>query len=501
MAKASVEQLVQRALELGLITSRQSQEVWTGLDSQTASINDVVQFLVRREYLTNYQVERLAKGERTGFFYGRYKVQYLVGSGSFARVFRAVQRDTGEIVAIKAMKSHYGDSATQAASFLREGRVGISLRHPNIVRTYDVASEGKIPYLVMEFVEGWSLRDFVKIRKKVDPLQATRLMMDMVEGLRYAFDLGMTHRDLKLTNVLVTSSGQAKLVDFGLASISETFSDEMFVDSLNTRTVDYATLERATGVQKGDNRSDIYFLGCIFYHMLTGEPPLAEARDRFQRLSKARFLNIIPVQKAEPTLHPSVVMAVNKALTFDPTKRYQTPAAMLTDLTNAESQLLKAAEMGASKAASGSAIVSNGTAASSEPAAPQRSVMVVESDPKMQDVFREGFKRVGYRVLVIADPERAVSRFHQDNSVADCVIFSSQELGEAALAGFNALMEDSRTNFVRAMLLLEESHKDWQNRAIQASYRVVLTMPITLKQLRSTLASLIETSSSTAGRR
>ena len=93
---------------------------------------------------------------------------------------------------------------------MREGKLGLTLRHPNIVPIYDVATDGASYYLVMEFVEGWNLRDLVRIRTKIEPLQATQLMMGMVDGLRYAFEHGLTHRDLKLNNVLVTTAGQAK---------------------------------------------------------------------------------------------------------------------------------------------------------------------------------------------------------------------------------------------------------------------------------------------------
>jgi serine/threonine-protein kinase len=146
------------------------------------------------------------------------------------------------------------------AQFMREGKLGLMLRHPNIVPIYDVAADGKANYLVMEFIEGYNLRDLVKIRAKIEPLQATQLMMGMVEGLRYAFEHGLTHRDLKLNNVLVTSSLQAKLVDFGLAALDDNFGEGRDDDMPNTRTIDYAALERASGVRKDDTRSDIYFM-------------------------------------------------------------------------------------------------------------------------------------------------------------------------------------------------------------------------------------------------
>ena len=97
-------------------------------------------------------------------------------------------------------------------------------------------------------------------------------MVDIAAGLSYAFERGICHRDLKMSNVLVSSVGQAMLLDFGLAAAE----NDDAANSPNPRTIDYAGLERATGVRKDDQRSDIYFLGCIFYHMLTGKPPIVE---------------------------------------------------------------------------------------------------------------------------------------------------------------------------------------------------------------------------------
>ena len=116
-----------------------------------------MQFLVSHEYLTNYQVEKLIKGDRHGYFFGNYRVLYLVGYGTFARVYRAAHRETGKIVAIKVLRSHFSDNPVQASLFVREGRLGCVLRHPNIVPIYEVYSKGRIHFLVMEFVEGRNL--------------------------------------------------------------------------------------------------------------------------------------------------------------------------------------------------------------------------------------------------------------------------------------------------------------------------------------------------------
>ena len=181
--------------------------------------DDFTSLLLRKELLTNYQLDRLLKGERGGYFYGDYKVLYLVGTGTFARVYRAVQhaRPAG-LSPSKSLRKRFRDDKAMCEQFLREGKIGVQLRHPNIVPIYEVLSQPS-PTLIMEFVEGSNLREFTRVRKKLFPVEAMRLAVDILAGLAYASERGMTHRDLKMSNVLVTSRGQAKLVDFGLAGM------------------------------------------------------------------------------------------------------------------------------------------------------------------------------------------------------------------------------------------------------------------------------------------
>ena len=489
MGRPTAEKAAQRAFDLGLLDDLQLQEAWASFGSHNVSLDDFVQFLVRREYLTNYQVERLVKGEKTGFFFGVYKVLYLVGTGTFARVYRAVHRETAQVVAVKVLRRRYSDKPVQYGQFVREGQLGCSLRHPNIVPIYEVVSKGTTHFLVMEFVEGRNLREFVKVRGRIEPAEATRLMLDITSGLLYAFEHGLTHRDLKMSNVLVSSRGRAKLADFGLAAVDENLTDDLLIDLPNTRTIDYAGLERATSVRKDDTRSDIYFLGCMYYHMLAGKAPLLETKDRIQRLAKSRFLEVVPIQKATPDIHHSVTLAVNKAMTLDAGRRYQTPGAMLVDLKIAAKRLAEDPK-GTAKGSQRQASRERGRLAAAL-VKPKHSVMVVESNTRMQDVFRESLKKAGFRVLLTSDPERALERFRQDGSTADCVIFSTQELGESALEVFNRLGSDKRTHFVPALLLLDKSQQAWLPKAETDNHRIVLSMPIKVKSLRAALTKLI----------
>ncbi len=491
MGSPTAEQVAQRAFHLGLLSDRQVQQVWSELGSRNTSLDELIQLLVRREFLTNYQVERLVRGEKTGFFFGDYRALYFVGSGSFARVFRAVHRETGQVVALKVLRRRYSESPSQFSQFIREGELGRALRHPNIVPIYEVYSRATLHFLVMEFVEGRNLREFVRIRGKLKALDALPLMIDIASGIDYAFRHGLTHRDLKMTNVLVSSRGQAKLVDFGLAAVDESVS-ENFGDAPNPRTVDYAALERATGVRKDDTRSDIYFLGCIYYHMLTGIPPLSETKDRMQRLSKQRLLDVVPIQKADPEVPDALGTIVNKAMMLEVDKRYQTPAHVLADLEAAARRLAGSPD-GAAEPVSGAE--RERLAEVLDRTRKREAVMVVEANVKMQDIFREGLKRAGYRVLMTTDPRRALERLIQDPAAAACVIFNAQEVGQGAVEAFNRLADDPAIGALPAILLLDQSQLAWRKKAKSADHRAVLTMPLKMSQLLAVLARLIPAAS------
>jgi serine/threonine-protein kinase len=504
MSEATAERVAQRAYSLKLLDDRQIAAVRAEFSNQHPTVDDLVRFLVRREFLTNYQVERLLKGETGGFFYGTAKVLYLVGTGTFSRVYRAVDIENGEIVAVKVLRSRFSEDLEKVSQFVREGEMGQRLKHPNIVPIYEVYSKGLTHYLVMEFVEGRNLRDFVKARRVLAPLEATQLTAEIAAGLSYAYVNGVSHRDMKLTNVLISSGGQPKLVDFGLASMSS--GEAGALEHLNPRTVDYAGLERATGAKKDDSRSDIFFLGCMYYHMLTGTPALEETRDRAARLQKSRYLNIPPAHHVNPKLPMSVAMVVSKAMDPNPDRRFQTPAEFLVELKTLAKRLQAEGE-GQSPGNISVEAVQAEVAASLAPAAPAkpavpslgRAVMVVESNVETQDLLRNGLKRVGYRVLVTQDPDRALSRFEDNEKVADCVIFSTGDLGVSALEAFNRFGSEELTKDKPAVLLLGVGHGNLKKKALLADHRVALEMPIKLKEFRTTLARLMPPKTPSSG--
>ena len=469
MSELTAEQIAQRALNLNLLDERQLESVWSECGTTDIGPAEFRNVLVRRELVTNYQLDKLLRGERTGFYYGDYKVLYLVGTGSFARVYRAVHKDDGRVVAVKVLRKRFADGSNPRAceQFLREGEMGTTLRHPNIVPIYEVHQVKRTYYIVMAFVEGQSLRDFVRIRKQLEPLEAAEVMFGIVSGLAHAAEKGITHRDLKLSNVLMSADGQPQLVDFGLAAAEGD-------DTKNDRAIDYAGLERATKTKKDDPRSDIYFAGCIYYQLLTGEPPLSETRDRMKRLSVARFRDYKPIRDLIPNLPLIVEKTVTRAMEFNPAERYQRQIEFLVDLQKVI-KALKSSDVA-------------GDEGSEEN--PSRKILLVESNGKFQDALRKALRKSGYRVLVMSDPQRVMQRFATDPDCADCVIISTRDIGSDGITLSNQLGQNRATQHVAGILLLGKQQKHLLEAVTVAERRVALTMPVRMAQLRAALNKL-----------
>jgi eukaryotic-like serine/threonine-protein kinase len=481
--------LTQRTIDLELATPEQIDQFWGELRTSDVKLEDVKNLLLRKGVLTNFQLDRMCTGERLGFYYGPYRVLYMIGAGTFARVFRCVHRDTGRVVAIKVLRRRHRDQVASVEQFLREGRMGLQLRHPNIVTIYEIENDSRSPYLVMEFVEGETLREIMKIRKIFDPLESLHMVEDICAGLEFAASKGITHRDLKLTNVLVHASGRCKLVDFGLAALADVSSPEAIADCPSARAIDYAALERGTGVRKGDPRSDLFFVGVIFYNVVCGTPALTETRDRMQRLSISRFTEFPPLNERIQGLPDQVYAICNKALEFDPEKRYQTPAAILADVQAAIKRLENPDSDPLTKRVSDHAVRPINEEEAKE--GNGKTLIVVESKPELQDILREKLKKRGYRVLIFGDPERALSKFTPDESTpADCLVLCAPDLGNLALDAFNQFVSQDHTKNIPVVMLVDPKQQHIIRGAKTSHNHVLIAMPLKVRELRQALVKL-----------
>jgi serine/threonine protein kinase len=477
MLKVDAPTLAQRMLKLGLVTEMQLQEAWEDVGQRVTEPEPLLRALERKAYLTPYQSQKLLKGDVEGFFVGGYRILYKIASGSFGRVYRADDPQSGRVVAIKVLRKRWSEDEHAIDLFEREGKLGLTLQHPNIVEVLAVNQDPvtKQYYIVMEFVEGGNLREFLTVRKKLNAAEALKLIEDAASGIAHAYGCGVTHRDLKLTNVLISTQGTAKLVDFGLAGIFTRKGLELDTggDKVD-RTVDYAGLEKRTGVRPGDVRSDIYFLGCILYEMLTGRSPLFMTRDPRVRMSPQRFDNVSAMRPDEVTAPPSVFQLVDRVMSLDPQLRYQTPAQLL-DAVRAARRDLEGPPPGEH--------------------APRRptthSVFVVEKDERLQDAMRDKFKELGYRVFLASDPARAMDRFRVQPF--DALVLDAGTTGDEGRLVFEHIMSEAERQSLdcAGILILSPEQAGWAKKLSANSRIAVFVRPLTLKQVRLKLQQLV----------
>jgi CheY-like chemotaxis protein/tRNA A-37 threonylcarbamoyl transferase component Bud32 len=465
-------QVADLAVRVSVLQPHHVQQAWEELGKRNVPAEHFLNVMERKGYLTPLQSQKLLKNDPDGYFLGGYRILYKIGTGTFGRVYRADDPLTGRVVAVKVLRRNPSKDKHKIDLFLREGKVGMTLHHPNIVEILAVNQDQatKQYYMVMEFVEGGTLRDFLVIRKKLDPLETLKILEDITAGLAYAFGQGLTHRDMKLSNVMLSSTGVAKLVDFGLAEVSEHKSGGE-PDVEVARTVDYAGLEKATNVPHGDTRSDLFFVGCMGYQLLTGRPPLEMPKDARARMDPRRFSKIPPFTQEEASAAPSVYRLIETMMSLDANQRFQTPSQLLDAIRKVRRGL-------------------DGKAATKSASAP-RTLFLVESDPALQDVMRERLKAKGYRVLIAADPMRAIDRFRQQPF--DVLAVDAGTTGEDGFLTFERIMSDAERQKVPCVgiLMLNQEQSNWTARMHERKGQAVMIQPVKFKQFTHTIDELL----------
>jgi tRNA A-37 threonylcarbamoyl transferase component Bud32/CheY-like chemotaxis protein len=474
MSKQTAATVAEHAVRVGLLTPSQLQECPEFTEQREGPPDALLRALERKSFLTPWQSQKLLKGDSDGFFLGGFRVLYRIASGSFGRVFRADDPHSGEIVAIKVLRKRWSEERRTIDLFEREGKVGRALRHPNIVSILAVDRDpaSQQYYIVMEFVEGGNLRDFLAIRKKLTAAESLRIIEDAASGLTYAQSQGITHRDIKLTNLLISTQGTAKLVDFGLAGIytaeTEGQGKKMY------RTVDYAGLERATGAKPGDVRSDIFFLGCVLYEMLTGKSPLDTPADPRARMKKQRFDQIVSLLKPEEIEAPPGVFHLLKTmLAYNPADRYQTPAQLLDAVRDVRAEM------------------EGGTHQPVEKAPAERSVFLVEKNARFQEAFRDALKKRGYRVFLSTDPTVALNRYRL--KPFDAIIIDAAGADQDSVTRFDQILDEAakQRRACAGVLLLAENQDGWARNVEKRPNSAILVRPLTLRQVVEKLGELV----------
>jgi serine/threonine-protein kinase len=274
----------------------------------------------------------------TGLLGNRYELGEVLGYGGMAEVRHGRDLRLDREVAVKTLRPDLARDPTFQNRFRREAQSAASLNHPAIVAVYDTGEEGgaggvAVPYIVMEYVHGRTLREVLDHEGRLLPHRALEILADVLQALDYSHQHGIIHRDIKPGNVMLTRTGDVKVMDFGIARALTAAHASMTQTATVIGTAHYLSPEQARG-EHVDARSDIYSAGCLLYELLTGTPPFTGDTPVSVAYQHVRE-NPIPPSEINPEVSPAIDSIVMKALAKNPANRYQSAAEMCADIERA----------------------------------------------------------------------------------------------------------------------------------------------------------------------
>ena len=267
----------------------------------------------------------------------RYEIGGVLGRGGMAEVHRGRDLRLGREVAVKVLRSDLARDPSFQVRFRREAQASASLNHPAIVAVYDTGEDrtttGATPYIVMEYVEGETLRDVIRREGQLTPERAMRFAADVCGALDFSHRNGIVHRDVKPGNVMITPEGAVKVMDFGIARAVSDSAATMTSTAAVIGTAQYLSPEQARG-EGVDARSDVYSVGCMLYELVTGAPPFTGDSPVAVAYQHVREDPRLP-SSINPRVPPELDAIVLKSMSKNPANRYQSAAEMRNDLLRA----------------------------------------------------------------------------------------------------------------------------------------------------------------------
>jgi serine/threonine protein kinase len=285
------------------------------------------QELLRRGWMTAYQVHEVRRGRGGRLVLGPYLVLERLGHGSMGEVLKARHRHLDRLVALKVVRGDRPRSPRVRARFCREVRSAARLDHPNVVRAYDAGILGDALFLAMEYLEGTDLKRMVRRGGPLPVGLACSYAAQAAAGLQHAFERQVVHRDVKPSNLLLTArDGVVKLLDLGLARLEDEGGD-----LTGSRTVlgsaNWLAPEQIEDPRAADVRADLYALGCTLYFLLTGAPPFGD-RGVVQRMMAHLHEEAPPVEALRPGVPGELARLVRRLMAKRPDDRHQTPVEL-----------------------------------------------------------------------------------------------------------------------------------------------------------------------------
>ena len=323
---------------------------------------------------------------------GRYRVESLIGIGGTAHVYKAVRVDTGETVAIKMLRPELSQDASFIRQFRKEAQIAIRYHHRNIVETLEVGDEDGGLYIVMEYIQGNTLKDIIKTQGPLSHAVAVDYAVQIAEALAYAHSHQLVHRDIKPQNMLIDGRGVLKVSDFGIARVASVSTMTMTGKNV-MGSVHYLSPEQAQGGYV-DTRSDLYSLGVVLYEMVTGRVPF-DGDTAVSVAIKHIQDRVIPPRRIRENIPPSLEKVILKAMQKRPAQRYQYAAEMINDLV----RTLEEPDGDFVKLASGAARMPSVSAAVNE--GEQKPLVYLGTGKKQGKLRRKLPRRVIWRRVLI----------------------------------------------------------------------------------------------------
>jgi eukaryotic-like serine/threonine-protein kinase len=265
-----------------------------------------------------------------GIFANRYTVERPIARGGMADVYLARDQVLDRLVAVKVLFPEFARDPSFVERFRREAHSAASLNHPNIVGVYDWGQEHGTYFIVMEYVEGRSLRDIIRAEGHLPPFEVARIGAEIADALSFAHRHGVVHRDIKPGNVLITAAGQVKLTDFGIAANPADATQGLTQTGAVMGTATYFSPEQAQGFTV-DGRSDVYSLGVVLYEMATGVPPFTGESPVAVAMKHVREVPRMP-SSMQPDLPPVLESIILAAMAKSVDARYQSAEDLRADL-------------------------------------------------------------------------------------------------------------------------------------------------------------------------
>jgi serine/threonine protein kinase len=327
---ATTDDFLQIARQSGILEPKDLDRYMSARrESPPASPTELAKAMVRDGLLTAFQAGQFLKGKWRGFILaGKYKLLEHLGSGGMASVFLCEHISMHRRVAIKVLPAAQASDPGAVERFYREARAVATLDHPNIVRAHDIDRDGKVHFLVMEYVDGSSLQDIVKKRGPLAIDRAAHYIRQAAVGLDAAHAAGLVHRDIKPSNILVDRSGTVKILDMGLARFFRDDYDDItkkFDDNCVLGTADYCAPEQALNSHEVDIRADIYSLGATFYYCLTGGTVFGQGTTA-QKIIWHQMKEPTPIRQLRPEVPEGLAAVIARMMAKDVADRYQEPA-------------------------------------------------------------------------------------------------------------------------------------------------------------------------------